>query len=647
VTAAATTRASAALPALARAAGVQRWYTDVRGRRRAATREALSATLRALGHDVGESGAGAAAALRALRGRRPPLSERVAVAWDGGGPVLELADTSGGGRVGWTARLEDGRELSGAGPADALVRTAAGRRLELPDLPPGYHDVHVELGGRESTTLVLAAPRRAHPGPARTWGVFLPLYAIPGPFGPGDFTLLRRLVDWTASRGGTVVGSTPLHAAFLDRPFDPSPYAPVSRLHWNELYVDPEAVPELEASADARRLLPPAAATGGGLVDYRAAMAAKRPVLEALAAALAGSRLEEFERHLRADPDLAAYAGFRARCEREGGGWRDWSGPEAGAGDGRAARYHAYVQWLCSDQLARARTGGAGVYLDMPLGVHPSGYDTWRFADAFAGGVSVGAPPDDFHPGGQDWGFPPLHPGRVRESGHAYPIACAATTMRHALAARIDHVMGLHRTYWVPHGFPATDGVYVHSPAEELYAVMCIESHRHRTMLVGEDLGTVPQGVRRAMSRHGLLRSYVVQAEAGSGTDPLERIPQGAMAGMNTHDMPTFAGFWDSPGRDDLRRVLRAAVSRRGHDAADGPAVLDGCLEELARSRVRCLLVNLEDMWWEREPQNVPGTGAERPNWRRRARHGVEELDTVPGLAERLGRIARLRAAAA
>ncbi len=639
------TAPSGALHALAGAAGLQRSYTDTRGRRRTASAAALTAALRALGHDVAESGSGASEALRALAAERlRRTAEPVAVAWGKAAPRIPMTVPAGADRVEWTVALEGGGELAGTERVARLPRTPSGCVLSLPALPHGYHHAHLELGGRRATTLVLQAPRRAYAGPRRSWGVFLPLYAAPGPFGPGDFTRMRRLVSWTSGLGGDLVGSTPLHAAFLERPFEPSPYLPVSRLYWNELYVDPEAVPELAAAPRARDLIAAGAAPAQDrLIDYRVAMAAKRRVLEALLGALAGRRLEAFERHLRDHPDLREYAAFRARCEREGGGWRDWNGHPAAA-DESAARYHAYAQWLCAEQLAGVSAGEAGPYLDMPLGVHPGGYDTWRFRDAFAEGVSVGAPPDDFFLGGQDWGLAPLHPRRLRETGHAYPIACVRELVRHAAAARIDHVMGLHRTYWVPHGLEATDGVYVRSPARELYAVLCIESHRHRTRLVGEDLGTVPDEVRRTMSAHGLLRTFVLQAELGAGSDPLDRVPSAAMVGMNTHDMPTFAGFWDADADADRQHeTLRAAVARRGHAATDGPQVLDACLQELAASEARALLVTLEDMWWERERQNVPGTTTEHPNWRRRARYAVEELDRVPGLAPRMRRISKLR----
>jgi 4-alpha-glucanotransferase len=621
---------AAAIGALARAAGVQCSYTDVRGRRRRASQTALAAVLAALGHEVGAGGAGAAEALRGLRaGRAGRPADPVAVAW-GGSAAIQLR---GRGRVEWTLTLEEGGERRGT--------ARAGAPLRLSGMPAGYHTVHVAAGAHEATVLVLSAPRRAYVAAGRWWGVFLPLYALPGPFGPGDFGVLRRLAAWTAGYGGRTVGSTPLFAAFLGRPFDPSPYAPVSRLFWNELYVDPGAVPELETSAEARRLLAATRPASGPLVDYAAATAAKRAILEAMLGALAGARLEAFECHLEAHPELRAYAAFRARCEDEGAGWREWRGGELDAGGAEpAARYHAYAQWVAAGQLAAVAAAGAGPYLDMPLGVHPSGYDTWRFRDAFAPGASIGAPPDDFFTAGQSWGIPPLHPARIRDRGHAYPIACVRELLRHAAAARIDHVMGLHRVFWVPDGFPASDGVYVRYPAAELYAVLCIESHRAAATIVGEDLGTVPQAVRRTMAARGLLRTFVLQAEAGEDRDPLADVPRPALVGMNTHDMPTFAGFWAEDGAP--RERLRAAVARRGHAASDAAGVLAACLEELARSDARCLMINLEDLWQEPDPQNVPGTAGGR-NWRRRARYGVDQLDGVPGVPERLRRIAELR----
>ncbi|HSD02299.1 MAG TPA: 4-alpha-glucanotransferase, partial [Gaiellales bacterium] len=318
-----------AMGALAREAGVQRSYTDVRGRRRRASNAALAAVLTALGHEVGADGVGAEAALRVLRADRArQLAEPVTVAW-GGSAAIPLRAR---GAVEWELALEDGGERRGSAPPGAPLRLAR--------MPAGYHTLHLSARGSEVTVLVLSAPRRAYVAAGRWWGVFLPLYALPGPFGPGDFGGLRRLAAWTAGYGGRAVGSTPLFAAFLSRPFDPSPYAPVSRLFWNELYVDAGGVPELEASAEARRLLAAAPPAPGPLVDYAAAMTARRAILEAMLRALAGARLEAFERHLAAHPELRAYAAFRARCEEEGAGWREWRGRRLDVdGGGEAARY--------------------------------------------------------------------------------------------------------------------------------------------------------------------------------------------------------------------------------------------------------------------------------------------------------------------
>ena len=380
----------AALDALAAAGGVLRSYTDTTGRRRRASPAALAAVLRALGHDVDESGGGAAEALRAgeaARARR--LAEPVAVAW---GRAHCRIPVAGNERPAWTLALDEGGEVHGR---------ADDGTVELPRLPYGCHVLHLEAGGRTQDVTVLQAPRRAPAGPARSWGLFVPLYALPGPFGPGDFTRMRMLAEWTAGLGGDLVGSTPLNAVFLGEPFEPSPYLPVSRLHWNELYADPAATPEWAASARARELAAAVRPPDGRLIDYRAAAAAKRAVLGALLADLGGARLDAFERYLHAHSDLAGYAEFRARCERERAGWRDWRRPDT-PGDAAAARYHAYAQWLCEEQLGRVGAGGAGPYLDMPLGVHPGGYDTWRFRELFAEGVSVGAPPDDFFQNGQN-----------------------------------------------------------------------------------------------------------------------------------------------------------------------------------------------------------------------------------------------------
>ncbi len=653
---------AAALTELAATLGVQRGYVAASGERRRSPDAAVAAVLRSMGVDAGAEGERAAEALREWRSAAHAGDPVVVVS--AGATALEVPSQMAGG-VWWTLRLEDGREWQGAS-ASAAVRLPEG-------IPMGYHTLVVSSPPARAEIQVLATPGAAHRAEGRRFGLFLPLYAAGGEYGVGDFTALGELASWGADRGGELAGSTPLFAAFLDEPFEPSPYAPVSRLYWNELYLDPAASPDLAASGPARALAESAPHVAelkrlneAETVDHRSAMAAKRQVLEAMLGSLGGKRLEQFRAYRAEHPDLETYAGFRARLEHER------SGRDAGA----AAGYHAYVQWLCSEQLqaaaAKGRRDGSGfgspLYMDMPLGVHGAGYDVWRFPDQFAAGVSVGSPPDTFFPGGQDWGFPPLDPVAIRRSGHEYWRRCMREVLRHAGAIRIDHVMSLHRLFWVPHGFAAADGVYVKYPKDELYAVVAIESQRHRSAVIGEDLGTVPGEVRRTMRSRGLLRTWVLEFELGGKGDPFDAVPERVVAGMNTHDMPTFTGFWE--GEDIERRLAlgliteadatreradrasqRAALVRvleaRGAPTGDTARILESCHDQIASSDAELMLLNLEDLWGEAEPQNVPGTTDQNPNWQRRARYPVSQLDAAPGLDRQVRAIAGRREAAA
>ncbi len=456
-------------------------------------------------------------------------------------------------------------------------------RLAFPELlPAGYHELRIETGGATADVLVIAAPRTAPPpSRARGWGVFLPLYAVRSKrtMGIADLGDVESLLADVDRLGGDLVGSTPLLAAFAD---EPSPYAPASRLYWNELYADLSASPELARSPGARKLLASGSFRRAGralaedaYVDYEAAQDLRRPVLERLARDLFAEpspRRDALEAHLRDNPQLADYARFRANDEARGTHWPTWPAGERDgalsiADDDPAFRYHAYAQWLVDDQLAElARREGAGLYLDQPLGVHADGYDTWRERESFALGASGGAPPDQFFSEGQEWGFPPLHPEGIRRGRHRYPIACLRRMLSRARALRIDHVMGLHRLFWVPRGFPASEGVYVSYPADELYAIVCLEAGRHGTTVVGEDLGTVPDGVRETMHARGIRRSHVLQFSLVPDEHAaIELPPSASLASVNTHDTPTFSAFWrdcDPRLRHAVGAYLRAARAR-------------------------------------------------------------------------------------
>jgi 4-alpha-glucanotransferase len=642
------------------------------------------------------------------------------VAWGAGRlPALALRLPAGHASARFECRLEfEGGDRATASwrasdlPVSASTEIEGESYVEVALAPPvrrvpfGYHRIVVEGGAQEWTTLVISAPRRApRPGddgiPGIGWGVFLPLHALRSErsWGAGDFTDLDRLVEWVTGLGGSAVATLPLLAAFLgeSEPYEPAPFSPASRLFWNELFLDVTAVPELECSREARAILESgtlrrelARLQASDQADYRGVAAARRRVLDAVARsffASASPRRAAFDRWVRSNPATLDYARFRARGERHRAPWQRWpsrerdgSLPASGSPSEEAARrYHAFVQWLAEEQLRAvddgARRNGGGLIFDLPLGVHPSGYDVWRERHAFAVDASAGAPPDPFFAEGQDWGFPPLHPERVREQGYRYPIACLRHVLRPARVLRLDHVMALHRLFWVPKGLRAKDGVYVRYPAEELYAILTLEATRAGAVVAGEDLGTVPAAVRNALRRRGILRSHVLQFEANPNPAAAIRTPPpDSVASLGTHDLPPFASFWRGADIDErlargwltpaeargererraaMRRAMIEYLRSKGWLPADAglrplapqseAVVLRACLSEFAASPAALLVVSVEDLWLETRPQNVPGTTTEFPNWRRPARYQFEAFRAKPQVVGTLKEIDRLR----
>ena len=689
---------------LARLYHVQTSYRDGLGQLREAPLEAILSVLRSLGAPI-ESLNDLPSALRQTRQAlwRHAI-EPVIVGWQGSPLTFkvrlpaQLADIP----IKYEIALETGARVKGKcldeANAKPWVRDVEGtryivRRLRLQStLPLGYHRLFLQVANLKLESYLFHAPQQAY-APAdsygKRWGVFCPLYALRSrrSWGAGDFSDLEKLLDFVGAQKGHAVATLPMLASFLDEPFDASPYAPVSRLFWNEFYLDVTKIAELASCRSAQTLLGSTdlqreleTARAVSLIDYRRVMALKRKILQELLRFFltqTSARRENFEKFVATHPRAQDYAAFRAKVERERQSWLHWK-PTRRHGiltpndyDEIAKRYHLYVQWLCIEQSAavcdKAKISGVGLYLDFPLGVHRDGYDVWRERELFVLNACGGAPPDGLFVRGQNWGFPPLHPETIRRQGYRYYIDCLRHHMAAAGMLRIDHVMGLHRAFWVPDGFSATEGLYVHGRAAELYAILNLESYRHRVQIVGENLGTVPPYVNDALARHRILGMHVglfgVNADAERA---LDSIPASTVASLNTHDTATFMGFWkgddiqdrvalglleESQAQNELayrssqREALIAFLRAQGWlgDDASELAVLRAWLAFLARQDAEFMLVNLEDLWLEPAPQNVPGTWRERPNWQRKARFSLEQIREMNALVGILNTIHDIR----
>jgi 4-alpha-glucanotransferase len=359
---------------------------------------------------------------------------------------------------------------------------------------------------------------------------------------------------------------------------------------------------------------------------------------------------------------LRRWATFAALSERLGPGWQSWPAalrdPESeevadfarGAADRLA--FHAWVQWLLDEQLARAGSAGAGLVNDLPVGFDPGGFDAWDWQPELTRQATIGSPPDRFNPTGQDWGLLPFVPHRLRAAQYRPFIETLRATFRHAAGIRIDHALGLFRTWWVPRGSPADAGAYVTSPSEELLAIIALESERAGAVVIGEDLGTVGAGVRAALARRGVLSTRVAYFERR-----LSAVPALAQVSITTHDLPTVAGVWsgadlaelgaigaahDPAAERSLRRRLRE-ISGLAPDAATD-AVIVAAHAAAAATRAALFTATLEDALAVPERPNVPGTGqAQRPNWSLALPIPLETIREDPGVRALAARLASER----
>jgi 4-alpha-glucanotransferase len=692
---------------LADRVGIASSYVDQTGEKtRSTSDETRVAILRAMGIDASTSPA-ASQALERMADREwsrvlPPV--RVVRRSDPDVARVDLHVREGtAGRAEWSLEctLESGEAFRRGGASQP--EWDGSLSLAIPfDLPLGYHALRVAVSTQEgertaSQSLVVVPDRfpsvREAAGRDAVFGVIANLYTVRSRrnWGVGDLSDLGSLLEWTAEAGGEFLGVNPLHA-LRNRGAEVSPYSPVSRVFRNPLYLDVAAVPELAGSLEARRLLDSGPVPGeiealraSDRVEYdriidlklRALRAVHRAAAPAASAVAATPRARAYGAFLEEQGEpLRLFATFEALVEHLGtGDWREWpdgyrAPDRAAVREFRAAHpeeidFHCWLQFELDRQLgaaaARGRAAGMGigVYQDLAIGTSPSGADVWARPHLFLRGVGIGAPPDEYSASGQNWGLPPLDPRALRDDGYGYWIQLARASLRHAGALRIDHVMGLFRQFWIPEGMGGEHGAYVRFPAEDLLGILALEAHRHRALVVGEDLGTVPPEVPPALRRWGVLSSRVLYFEReGESFREASRYEPMALATANTHDMPTLSGFWR--GRDiEIKREVgmigtdEEAEEQRRTRARDRRALLErlaaeGVLPDAAepgtgaelRAAVHAFLcrtpsamvgLSLDDIVGEVEPVNLPGVTPDRfSSWTRRLATPLEEFASDP-----------------
>lgn len=711
---------ASALDKLAATQALAQGYYDHRGEFRTFSAEAKAAILQAMGIDTHDQSVVEAAIVRErVTGWRQPLPP-VWVQLQGQ-PMrceLRIPASAATGSIGWQVICENGAVFGAEqqlAPLEVFERGSVDGedylKLCLPlseALPLGYHRLTVSLhAGVTATAVLIVAPPHCYEPPEaaqghRYWGLAIQLYTLRSAdnWGVGDFGDLLDLIRNAAPHRCALLGLNPLHAL---RPADPrhiSPYSPSSRQFLNILYIAVPRVPEFDECEPAQRYVHSEGVQArlrtlraADHVDYVGVAELKLSVLKLLHGHFR-------KRHLAADDArAAAFREFVAqrgealtlhalydaldrrfsRREQSNWGWPSW--PEAYR-DPRAAapqaflrecaeevEFFQYAQWLAEQQLveaqifAREQGMPLGLYGDVAVGVNPNGAESWSNQALYLHAVSIGAPPDPLALKGQDWGIPPQNPPELVRQAYAPFIAMLRANMRAAGALRLDHVMALCRLWWVPSGFQATDGVYMRYPLDDLLAIVALESLRHHCVVIGEDLGTVPDEMRAAMERYGLYHYKVLLFEKDKHGcfNPPPQYVRRALAAVTTHDLPPLKSWWQAQDielrvrlhlypdlrtlaavrdeRDRDRRALMHALAdtglwyRQPHEPLPeySHALMRAVHLYLGLSNSALLVVQLEELLAMSDPVNVPGTNEEYPNWRRKL---SDTAQTMFGRAE-------------
>ncbi|WGS00849.1 4-alpha-glucanotransferase [Bradyrhizobium sp. ISRA443] len=647
------------LYAKARTLGIQTEYIDGSGHRRVTTPAALSAILDALPPQTPRRLIADPVVIRAGRAPRTELSEvaRLPVQW-------KVTNGSG------VLAQGEARDRSVAWPAD---------------LPGGVHRLHLsDASGTSEEVPLLVAPEGAFGGDFdRCWVIAVQLYGVRSArnWGIGDFTDLHQLLEFAHQVGADGIGLNPLHALFDDRPGDCSPYSPNSRLFLNALYIDVEAIPEFRIDAETQAAL--AQLHTRDMVDYVAVAALKWRALRAAFATFKANpglgRWQDFETYRSEQGALLShFACFEVVRHKFKTPWWEWPDEWRQPNDTACAKlrrahdtaaeveFVEFVQWIADRQLgacqALAHKLGmrVGLYLDVAVGVQSDGFDAWNEQTAISRHLGVGAPPDPLNTAGQDWGLAGFNAAGLELRSFEPFRQMLRAAMRHAGAVRLDHAFGLKRLYLVPRGFGPANGAYVLMPFEALLAATAQESVANRCVVIGEDLGTVPEGFREQMNGWGIW-SYLVmifETDERGAFRNADYYLADALVTFNTHDLSTYAG-WRSFSDLKTKRALGIDPGETDEGRWHALGQFDDVLRRhdihnhdfysvvsfLARTRSRMTAVSMEDLLGLVEQPNIPGTVYEHPNWRRRLPVSIEHLSSAIDL-EALKRATRERSRA-
>ena len=654
---------------LARATGLQIEWESADGKPQRVADDSLRRVLAALGYPAEREGdiADGLARCEEERGRWRFVSADV------GQPVLLPGEGSAG-----TAelQLDDGERRT-----VAVECTPDGPRLPPIDRV-GYHRLY--LDDREVRLAI--APGRcfcasdAAPG-RRIWGPAIQIPALRDNHARafGDFGSLADSARHLAAAGADALAISPVHALFPADPGRFSPYAPSSRLFHNVLFGDPRLIGDPLPPDEEPDLIDWEHAIPARIAVLRAAFNARSDGVKQQVAAYREKMGDELHRHAIFD---ALHARFFADGAR---GWQDWPAvyrDPAGEAVARFAAEHReevefflFAQWLAKTGLdaaqGAAREAGmaVGLIADLAVGMDAGGSHAWSRPDDLLPGLTIGAPPDPLGPDGQDWGITGFSPAALKRTGFDAFIATLRAALDHAGGIRIDHALGLNRLWVVPHGAASAEGAYLSYPLQDMLRVLAIESHAAKALVIGEDLGTVPRGLRPQLDNRGVLGMRVLWFERGEDGSfaPPDTWHHQAVAMTGTHDLPTVAGWWrgrdidwtwklgrrseaasetqDRSHRETERERLWRAFEASGAACGPQPApeqtepVVDAALAHVGSAPCELALFPLEDIAGLVEQPNLPGTIDEHPNWRRRMPERTGDLLDRPGAKARLAKL--------